>query len=172
MSRTRRTRPVDGFWATVDAWADAVVEPSALQAWRRTRARLDAECGPFLDVVDDLPSGLRPLRGAIGAAGTPVADDDAVRARLRTEGIDHRRVTSARRYRWNGPAMTPVAVELHTTEDEAVVEAWWEDVWASWPTIRLGRQDDQRRPDRRTRATAEVVRLFAALDVEPLRPRD
>ena len=165
MSRTRRTAPVEGFWATVDAWADDVADPSRVHGWWASRGRLVAECGPYLDLLDDPPSRVRPLARAIGARGVPVADDDAGRATA--EGIEHRRVTAGRRYRWNGPALTPVALELHTTEHEAVAEAWWEDVWAAWPTIRLGRDEGPRRT-RRATAAAQVNRLFQALGLDPL----
>jgi hypothetical protein len=165
VSRTRRTAPVEGFWATVDAWADDVVDPSRVHGWWASRCRLVAECGPYLDLLDDPPSRVRPLRGAIGALGIPVADDAAGRAAA--EGIEHRRVTGGRRYRWNGPALTPVALELHTTDTEAVAEAWWEDVWAAWPTIRLGNESTQRR-NRRATASAQISLLFEKLGLDPL----
>jgi hypothetical protein len=165
VSRTRRDAPVEGFWATVDAWAGDVVDDSAVHAWMTSRCRLEAECGPYLDLLEDPPDRVRPLREAIGARGTPVADDDAGRAVA--VDLDHRRVTAGRRYRWNGPALTPVALELHTTADEAVLEAWWEDVWASWPTIRLGQESGQRRSRRRA-ASAEISRLFEKLGLDPL----
>ena len=166
MSRTRRVGPVEGFWSTVDAWADDVVDDSRVHAWWASRCRLVAESGPYLDVLDDPPPGIRRLNGAIGAQGTPVPDDEDHRTKL--ADVDHRRVTAARRYRWNGPALTPVALELHTTEDEAIAEAWWEDVWAAWPTIRLGNESTQRRAPRRATATAQVTLLFEKLGLDPL----
>ena len=165
MSRTRRVGPVEGFWATVDAWAGDVVEPSALRAWTSSRCRLDAESGPYLDLLEDPPTRVRPLREAVAARGVAIADDEAGRALV--ADLDHRRVTAARRYRWNGPALTPVALELHTTETEAVLEAWWEDVWAAWPTIKLGQEGTQRR-NRRATASAEINKLFEKLSLDPL----
>jgi hypothetical protein len=165
VSRTRRVGPVEGFWATVDAWAGDVVEPSAPRAWMNSRCRLDAECGPYLDLLEDPTGRVRPLRDAVAAEGIAVADDE--RGRAAAEEVDHRRVTAARRYRWNGPALTPVALELHTTEDEAILEAWWEDVWASWPTIKLGQESTQRR-SRKAMASAEISRLFEKLGLDPL----
>jgi hypothetical protein len=165
VSRTRRVGPVEGFWATVDAWAGDVVDDSPVHAWLTSHCRLEAECGPYLDVLEELPEGLRPLRSAVAARGVPVADDEPTRAAL--VDVDHRVVTAARRYRWNGPALTPVALELHTTEDEAILEAWWEDVWASWPTIKLGQESTQRR-SRKAMASAEISRLFEKLGLDPL----
>lgn len=168
MSRTRRVGPVEGFWDVVDAWADDVVDPRRASGWWASRCRLDAECGPYLDVLDDLDPPERPLRTAIAARGLALPDDADRRAALVDAGVEHRRVTAARRYRWNGPALTPVALELHTTEDEAVLEAWWEDVWAAWPTIRLGRESTARRPPRRAVATAQIGLLVDKLGLEPL----
>jgi hypothetical protein len=171
VSRTRRVGPVEGFWSTVDEWAADVVDPSKVHGWWASRARLDAECGPFLDVLDEVPGRTRPLAGAIGATGIAVADDETNRALVLDRELEHRRVTAGRRYRWNGPAMTPVAVEVHTTEDNGIVEAWWEDVWVAWPTIRLGRGDDdgpKPASPRRATATAQINRLFVALGLDPL----
>ncbi|HYF47691.1 MAG TPA: hypothetical protein VD926_15860 [Acidimicrobiales bacterium] len=167
MSRTRRTGPVEGFWATVDGWAADVVEPARLRAWWTSRCRLEASSGRYLDVTGDVPAGVRRLKDAVAATGVAVPESEVARS------LEHRVVTEARRYRWNGPAMTPVALELHTTEDEAVVEAWWEDVWAAWPTIRLGRETPgQDRMTRRAIATAQINRLFRDLDMAPLQRLD
>jgi hypothetical protein len=166
VSRTRRAGPVEGFWATVDAWAGDVVDPSRVHGWWASRCRLEAECGPYLDVLDDRPDGLRPTRGAVAARGLAVADDEATRAAL--ADVEHRRVTAGRRYRWNGPALTPVVLELHTTDDEALLEAWWEDVWIAWPTIHLGNADRTTRSNRRATASAQINRLFEKLGVPPL----
>ncbi len=175
MSRTRRTGPVEGFWSTVDDWAAEVGEQGRVRAWWTTSCRREADSGPYLDVlgpVDESIAGARPLRRAVAARGTPLPDEPSVRAALRDGGVDHRRVTRAARFRWRGPAMTPVVVELHTTEDTAVVEAWWEDVWASWPNLVTGRgRANPRRPGRRARASAEVSRLLTALGHEPLGSR-
>lgn len=171
VSRTTRTGTAEGFWPTVDEWAAAVVETGRVQAWRTSRARLRATSGPFLDVTGDLePLGRapRPLRDAVAARGVALPDDEGLRAALVEADIDHRRVEVARRYRWNGPMLTPVVLELHTTEDEGIVEAWWEDVWAAWPTIRLGRESTARRPPRRATPIAQITRLLAALGHEPL----
>jgi hypothetical protein len=168
VSRTRRVGPVEGFWTTVDEWAAGVVDPSRLRGWWASRCRLDAETGPYLDVTGELDERHRPLRDAVAATGLALPDDADVRASLLDRGVEHRRITAARRYRWNGPALTPVALELHTTEDEAVLEAWWEDVWASWPTIPLGRESTSNRAPRRATATAQINRLFQALDLDPL----
>ncbi len=170
MSRTRRTGPVEGFWSTVDQWAAGVVETSRAKAWRESRCRLEATSGPYVDVLGDLPPGVRPLRAAVAAQGVALPDTDEVREAV--AGVEHRLVTEARRYRWNGPALTPVALEVHTTADEAVVEAWWEDVWAAWPTIRLGRESEATKPPRRATAIAQVSRLLAALGHDPLRRLD
>jgi hypothetical protein len=168
VSRTRRVGPVEGFWATVDEWAAEVVDASRVHAWWAGRCRLDAESGPFLDVTGDLVDRHRPLRDAVAAAGLALPDDAEVRATLVEADVEHDRVTAARRYRWNGPAMAPVVLELRTTEDEAVLEAWWEDVWAAWPTIPLGRESGTTRSPRRATATAQINRLFAALGLDPL----
>lgn len=174
MSRTRRVGPREGFWATVDSWAADVVEPSAARAWWTSRARLEAGSGPYLDVTGELPPGVgaRPLRTAVAATGVAFPDDPAVRARLEATGTGYRRVEAARRYRWNGPALTPVLLELHVADEDAVVEAWWEDVWIAWPTIRLGRESEARRPPRRAVAISQVARLLDALGHEPLTPPD
>lgn len=182
MSRTVRTAPADGFWATVDAWADGVVEASAVRAWMASRCRLVASCGPFLDVEDGAEGATRPGRplgpkAAIGARGVALADTPEVAGALADLGLVARRVDAGRRYRWDGPALTPVVVELHTAGAEGALQAWWEDVWVAWPTIRLGRADqagrgDVRRPSRRDRATAEVRRLLADLGMAPLGHRD
>ena len=171
MSRTTRTGPVEGFWTTVDEWVDAVVEPNRARAWWTSRCRLDAASGPYLDVTGDveviarLP---RPLRNPVAARGMALPDDDGLRDSLIRGDVEHRRVEAARRYRWNGPMLTPVVLELHTTDDEGVVEAWWEDVWAAWPTIRLGRESTAQKPPRRATPIAQITRLFAALGHEPL----
>ena len=171
MSRTTRTGPAEGFWSTVDDWADAVVEPNRTRAWWTSGSRLQAEAGPFLDVTGDLDllaRTPRPLRTTVAVRGTALPDDDALRAALVDAGVEHRRVEAARRYRWNGPMLTPVVLELHTTDDEGVVEAWWEDVWAAWPNIRLGRESTARNPPRRATPIAQITRLLAALGHEPL----
>ena len=171
MSRTTRVGPVEGFWSTVDEWAATTIEPNRIRAWWRSQGRLDATGDPYLDVTGDpAPLARRPrrLRDAIGARGLALTDDDAVRAALVDAGVEHRRVEAARRYRWNGPALTPVVLELHTGDDEAVVEAWWEDVWAAWPKIRLGREPDGPRSPRRATATAQITRLLDALGHDPL----
>ena len=171
MSRTTRTGPAEGFWATVDDWADAVVEPNRARAWWTSRCRLQAESGPFLDVTGDveiLARVPRPLRDPVAARGTALPDDDPLRDALLAAEVEHRRVEAARRYRWNGPMLTPVVLELHTSGDEGVVEAWWEDVWAAWPNIRLGRESTVRKPPRRATPIAQITRLLAALGHEPL----
>jgi hypothetical protein len=168
VSRTRRAGPVEGFWTTVDQWAADVVDPARVHGWWTSRCRLEAECGPFLDVTGELAERRRPLREAVAATGLALPDDRTLQTTLDQQGVEHRRVTAARRYRWNGPALTPVALELHTTDDEAVLEAWWEDVWMAWPTIRLGREDTTSRSTRRSTATAQINRLFVALDLDPL----
>jgi hypothetical protein len=171
VSRTRRVGPVEGFWETVDGWAADIVHPSRVRGWWASHGRLVASGGAYLDVLDDLPDlglRLRPVREAIGARGVALPDTPDLRAALAGHGLGHRRVTATRRYRWHGPALTPVALELHTTDEEAVLEAWWEDVWAAWPTIRLGRESADRRPPRRATAAAQINRLFKALDLDPL----
>ena len=171
MSRTTRTGPAEGFWSTVDEWADAVVETNPARAWRTSRCRLQAESGPFLDVTGDielLGARTRALRNVVAARGTALPDDDQVRALLLEGDVEHRRVEAARRYRWNGPMLTPVVLELHTSDDEGVVEAWWEDVWAAWPTIRLGRESTAQKPPKRATPIAQITRLLAALGHEPL----
>ena len=171
MSRTTRTGPPDGFWSAVDEWAADVVEPGRLRAWWTGGCRLQAESGPFLDVTGDLDlldRAPRPLRDAVAARGVALPDDEDLRAALVEADIEHRRVDAARRYRWNGPLLTPVVLELHTTGYEGLVEAWWEDVWAAWPTIRLGRESTARRPPRRATPIAQITRLLAALGHEPL----
>ncbi len=175
MSRTIRTGPPGGFWSTVDEWADDVVESGRLRAWWTSGCRLQAEAGPFLDVTGDLDlldRPPRPLRDAVAARGVALPDDEALWAALVEADVEHRRVDAARRYRWNGPMLTPVVLELHTTDDEGVAEAWWEDVWAAWPTIRLGRESTARRPPRRATPIAQITRLFDALGHEPLRRPD
>jgi hypothetical protein len=175
MSRTTRVGPVDGFWATVDEWAADVVEPSRARAWWTSRARLEATCGPYLDVTGDLAlvGGRRtPLRNAVANRGIALADTADLRATLADAGVEHRGVDAARRYRWNGPMLTPVALELHTSGAEAVVEAWWEDVWAAWPSIRLGRQPTAQRPPRRATPIAQIARLLTALGHDPLQRQD
>ena len=171
VSRTTRTGPAEGFWTTVDEWADGVIEPKQLRAWWTSGCRLQAASGPFLDVTGDLDlldRAVRPVRAAVAARGTALPDDEELRAALLRGDVEHRRVKAARRYRWNGPMLTPVVLELHTTEDEGVVEAWWEDVWAAWPTIRLGRESTARKSPRRATPIAQITRLFAALGHEPL----
>lgn len=171
MSRTTRTGPAEGFWTTVDDWADAVVEPSRSRAWWTSRCRLQAESGPFLDVtgeVDLLDRAPRPLRDVVAARGVALPDEADLRSALVEAGIEHRRVVAARRFRWNGPMLTPVVLELHTTGEEGIVEAWWEDVWAAWPNIRLGRESAARKPPRRATPIAQITRLLAALGHEPL----
>ncbi len=96
----------------------------------------------------------------MAARGVALPDDEDLRAALVEADVEHRRVDAARRYRWNGPLLTPVVLELHTTGDEGVVEAWWEDVWAAWPTIRLGRESTARRPPRRATPIAQITRLL------------
>jgi hypothetical protein len=158
----------------VDEWADAVVEPSRSRAWWTSRCRLVAESSPYLDVIGDidlLGRRTRALRNAVAARGTALPDEDDLRGSLLRNDIEHRRVEAARRYRWNGPMLTPVVLELHTTGDEGVVEAWWEDVWAAWPTIRLGRESTARKPPRRATPIAQITRLLAALGHEPLQPQ-
>ena len=158
VSRTTRVGPVDGFWATVDEWAAEVVDPSRVRAWWTSRCRLRAVAGPYLDVTGDaeaLDRRLTPLRSALVDAGVPF-----------------RVVQAARRYRWNGPMLTPVVMELHVSGDEATLQAWWEDVWASWPTIRLGRESTAQRPPRRATPIAQITRLFTALGHEPLQRQD
>jgi hypothetical protein len=171
VSRTRRVGPPEGFWSTVDAWAADVVEPSRVRAWWGSRCHLDATSGPFLDVIEPFDgAGVRArlARDAVAARGIALADDPAVRTALAEAGVEHRRVAAARRYRWHGPALAPVVLELHATGDEAVVEAWWEDVWAAWPTIPLGRESEDRRPPRRVTARAQIGRLLDALGHQPL----
>jgi hypothetical protein len=175
VSRTTRVGTVDGFWVTVDEWAADVVEPSRVRAWWTSRARLEATCGPYLDVIGDpalLGGRLTPLNNAVANRGVALADADDLRAALADAGVEHRVVEAARRYRWNGPMLTPVALELHTSGAEAVVQAWWEDVWAAWPTIRLGRESTAQRPPRRATPVAQITRLFAALGHEPLSRQD
>ncbi|HEY8059885.1 MAG TPA: hypothetical protein VID94_14080, partial [Acidimicrobiales bacterium] len=175
VSRTTRVGPVDGFWATVDEWAADVVEPSRVRAWWTSRCRLVAVAGPYLDVTGDLTlveRPLTPLRDAVANQGVAVADDAALRSALVDDGVTFRVVDDARRYRWNGPMLTPVAMELHVSGDEATVQAWWEDVWAAWPTIRLGRESTAQRPPRRATPIAQITRLFAALGHEPLQRQD
>ncbi len=171
MSRTTRTGPAEGFWPTVDEWAEPVLVPDRVRAWWTSGCRLQAEAGPFLDVTGDialLARAPRPLREAVAARGTALPDDENLRSALVAAAIEHRRVDAARRYRWNGPMLTPVVLELHTSGDEGVVEAWWEDVWAAWPTILLGRESTARTPPRRATPIAQITRLFAALGHEPL----
>ena len=168
VSRTRRAGPVEGFWATVDEWAAEVVDPSRVRGWWASRCRPRRRERSYLDVTGELVDRHRPLREAVAATGVALPDDPELRARLVETGVEHRRITAARRYRWNGPALTPVVLELHTTEDEAVLETWWEDVWAAWPTIRLGQESASTKPPRRATATAQVNRLFAALGLDPL----
>ena len=175
VSRTTRTGPAEGFWATVDEWADRVVEPNQLRAWWTSACRLQAASGPFLDVtgdLEDLARVARPLRDPVAARGTALPDDEDLRVALLRDDVEHRWVEAARRYRWNGPMLTPVVLELHTTGHEGIVEAWWEDVWAAWPTIRLGRESTARKPPRRATPIAQITRLLAALGHEPLRPQD
>ncbi len=138
MSRTRRVVAATDFWATVDDWAADRVDRSRLRAWFATGPRLDAESGPYLDVVDPPPGARLPGR-----------------------------VERARRYRWAGPAFAPVLVELRTSGDEGVVEAWWEDVWMAWPELRSG-EDRGGRPSRRRRAVTQVDALLTALGADPL----
>jgi len=167
VSRTRRTGPVEGFWATVDTWAADVVEPSRVRAFWSSRCRLEASSGPYVDLTGDVPAGVRRVRDAVAATGVPVADSEVARS------AEHRLVTEARRYRWNGPAMSPVVLELHTTEHEAVLEAWWEDVWAAWPTVRLGQEPSaDQRTTRRAIATAQINRLFRDLGLPVLQRPD
>ena len=171
VSRTTRTGPVEGFWETVDDWAADVVEPIRLRAWWTSRARVVGQAGPYLDATGDLDildRRVRAPREAVAARGVALADDEAIRSALVEAGVEHRRVEAARRYRWNGPMLTPVVLEVHTTADQAVVEAWWEDVWSAWPTIRLGRESTPRRPPRRALPIAQITRLLAALGHEPL----
>ena len=175
VSRTTRVGPVDGFWATVDEWAAEVVEPSRVRAWWTSRCRLEAVAGPYLDVTGDaaaLDRRLTPVRDPVANRGIAVADDDALRSALVDAGVPFRVVPAARRYRWNGPLLTPVVLELHVSGDEATLQAWWEDVWASWPTIRLGRESTALRPPRRATPIAQITRLFAALGHEPLQRQD
>ncbi len=171
MSRTSRVGPVDGFWATVDAWAEEVAESNRVTAWRNSRCRPVAATGHYLDVTGDLdgrPLPARRLDDTIANRGTAFPAEDRVRAALLDAGVDYREVTRAARFRWTGPALTPVLLEVHTTLDEAVVEAWWEDVWAAWPTIRLGRESQAEKPPRRAGAVAQISRLFEALGHAPL----
>jgi hypothetical protein len=161
---------VEGFWSTVDQWAADVTEASPVLAWWNSRCRLEASTDRYIDVLGDPPPDQPLLGDAIGAMGAALPDTEPVRALV--DGTEHRVVTCARRYRWNGPAMTPVVLEVHTTESEGVLEAWWEDVWAAWPTIRLGRESARQRPPRRATATAQINRLFRELGLEPLKPRD
>ena len=171
MSRTIRVGPVDGFWVAVDAWAADVVEPNRLSAWRNSRCQAVAASGRYLDVIGELeglPLPARRLDDAVGRRGTAFPAEDAVRDALVEAGILFREVTRAQRFRWTGPALTPVLLEVHTTADEAVVEAWWEDVWAAWPTIRLGRESQAEKPPRRAGAVAQISRLLAALEHDPL----
>jgi hypothetical protein len=171
VSRTTRVGPVDGFWTTVDAWAADVVEPNVLAAWWRSRCHTPVEAGPYLDVTGDLDGArlpARPLREAIAARGVPYADDRAVREALVDREIDFRHVTRATRFRWTGPAMTPVVLEAHTTPDEGIVEAWWEDIWSAWPRPDLGRESKPNRPPRRATAIAQITRLFTELGHAPL----
>lgn len=171
MSRTTRVVPAAGFWAAVDDWAAEVVEPVRLLAWWRSRCRLVTTGGPFLDVVDAAdgsPLPGRPLRNPIAARGTALPDDEAVVAALAEQGLAFRRVDTARRYVWRGPAFAPVVLEVHTADGRAILEAWWEDVWAAWPTIGLGRESTRRAPDRRATAGAQISRLLEALDQPPL----
>ncbi len=175
MSRTSRTGTAEGFWATVDDWAGSVVTTGRLRAWSSSRCRLVAVSGPYLEVTDDLDLpdlSVRPLRDAVAARGVALADREAIRTELAEADVAHRRVDAARRYRWNGPLLTPVVLEVHSSGDEAVVEAWWEDVWAAWPTIRLGRESAARRPPRRAAPIAQIAALFAALGHEPLSRSD
>ena len=171
VSRTTRTGPVEGFWSTVDEWAGPIVEPNRVRAWWTSGCRLQAESGPYLDVTGDLralPRVPRPHRDAVAARGTPFPVNEALTRALVDADIEHRRVDAARRYRWNGPMLTPVVLELNSTDDEGVVEAWWEDVWAAWPTIRLGRESTRQRPPRRARPIAQITRLLDALGHPPL----
>ncbi|MET0664237.1 MAG: hypothetical protein ABW008_01625, partial [Acidimicrobiales bacterium] len=96
----------------------------------------------------------------------------ALRSALVEAGVAFRVVDAARRYRWNGPMLTPVAMELHVCGDEATIQAWWEDVWAGWPTIHLGRESTAQRPPRRAIPIAQITRLFTALGHEPLQRQD
>ena len=171
MSRTTRVGPVDGFWATVDAWAADVVEPNRVVAWRFSRCQAVAASDPYLDVIGELEGRRLPARrldDAVARRGTAFPADAAVREALVEAGVAFREVTRAQRFRWTGPALTPVLLEVHTTPEEAVVEAWWEDVWAAWPTIRLGRETKAERPPRRAGAVAQISRLLTALEHEPL----
>jgi len=155
----------------VDEWADAVVEPNRARAWWTSRCRLQAESGPYLDVTGDVETIARlprALRDPVAARGKALPDDEHLRAGLLRADVEHRRVEAARRYRWNGPMLTPVVLELHSTDDEGVVEAWWEDVWAAWPTIRLGRESTAQKPPKRATPIAQITRLLAALGHEPL----
>jgi len=170
MSRTRRVVAATDFWATVDDWAADRVDRSRLRAWFATGPRLDAESGPYLDVVDPPPGARlpgRPLRGAVAARGTALPATDAVADALAEQGVAAARVERARRYRWAGPAFAPVLVELRTSGDEGVVEAWWEDVWMAWPELRSG-EDRGGRPSRRRRAVTQVDALLTALGADPL----
>ena len=114
-------------------------------------------------------AGVPGVVGARGCALEPAAGEayqapiDALRSALVDAGVPFRVVHAARRYRWNGPMLTPVVMELHVSGDEATLQAWWEDVWASWPTIRLGRESTAQRPTRRATPIAQITRLFAAL---------
>ena len=116
VSRTTRVGPVDGFWATVDEWAAEVVEPSRVRAWWTSRCRLEAVAGPYLDVTGGaaaLDRRLTPVRDPVANRGIAVADDDVLRSALVDAGVPFRVVPAARRYRWNGPLLTPVVLELH-----------------------------------------------------------
>lgn len=178
MSRsTRRIEPPDDVWPTVDAWAATVAGRRGAEAWARSRCRLEARSGPYLDVLgppEEAAAALtargvdvRPVRRAVAARGTmALPADAAVVEALAAAEVEVRVVTEARRYAWRGPALAPVLLEIATTPDQAVVEAWWEDVFSAWP--KLGREGPGRPAPRRRTATAQINRLLADLGQPPI----
>ena len=77
--------------------------------------------GPYLDVTGDaeaLDRRLTPLRDPVANRGIAVADDDALRSALVDAGVPFRVVQAARRYRWNGPMLTPVVMNFCSVPPE------------------------------------------------------
>ncbi len=174
MSRSVRVVDDPAIWPTVDEWAATVAGDHPVVAWARTRCRLVREDGPYLDVLRRPPDlDARPLGSPVVAAKGPVAYpvEPQVADALTEAGIPFRLVTEARRYAWRGPAFGSVLLEVHTTPETGTVEAWWENVWAAWPTLKVDESGRRQAPARRLTAVAQIDRLLADLGLPPLSRR-
>lgn len=173
MSRSVRVVDEPDLWPVVDEWAATVVHGGRLEAWLRTACHLEREVGPYLDVLGAPPPvDAQPLRRPVGARGQVAypADLEVADALAEAE-TPFRLVTAGRRYAWRGPAFAPVLLEIHATAEAATLEAWWENVWSSWPTFGRDERGVRRPPARRLTAVAQIDRLLTALDQPPLRRR-